>query len=337
MIIYLAGIYSRPNIFEKGMFELYSRSDHELPFDVWLEKVKIYLATPHESSPARWEERMKLYLSTPHGFQKHMTGDDPKDMNIYLAGMNAGNHPVWIENKDHPERAAEVFDLDPKIYILESFVYYKDWMKVYIEKYWHFMIDSGAFTFMQNNSKSSIDWDEYVRRYAAFINEHKIDLFFELDIDSVAGINEVERLRELLESLTGKQSIPVWHVRRGKDYWKRMIRDYKYVAIGGIVSGEITRTQYPGFTGLLNMAKDAGSKVHGLGFTNLKGLVKYPFDSVDSTAWVYGNRGGFLNRFNGRTMEKFQIPSGNRLKAKEAAIFNFNEWIKFQRWAENNL
>jgi hypothetical protein len=87
---------------------------------------------------------------------------------------------------------------------------------------------------------------------------------------------------------------------------------------------------------LLKIAAQNNCKVHGLGFTNLEGIKKYKFYSVDSTAWLYGNRGGYLYKFTGETIAKI-APKGMRLKGREAAIHNFSEWLKFSQYAENNL
>lgn len=282
-------------------------------------------------------QEMNIYLSAPKSYPNVLRDFAKEDMNIYIAGIGAGNNPVWRENTDQPEKMEEIFPLERRIFILESFYYVQDWMIPYIGKYWNFLLDSGAFTFMENASKARIDWNEYVERYAAFINEHNIELFFELDIDSVVGLKEVERLREKQESLTKKKCIPVWHRSRGKDYWFELIKSYSYVAVGGIVSGEIKRTEFSIFTHLLKAARDHDCKVHGLGFTNIRTLNKYPFYSVDSTAWIYGNRSGFVYRFNGKTIEKVYVPANMKLKSREAAIHNFQEWIKFQRFAEKNL
>jgi hypothetical protein len=207
----------------------------------------------------------------------------------------------------------------------------------YIKNHWNFLLDSGAFTFLADKKNSNgINWDDYIVRYAKFINDHDIKLFFELDIDPVVGIKEVERLRVKLEKLTGKKCIPVWHKSRGLEYWKQMCKDYDYVAVGGIVTKEIT--DYNIFYPLLQIARQNNTKVHGLGFTGLNGdLEKYKFYSVDSTAWIYGNRGGFLYHFNGKTLIKQKKPEGTRLKAKDVAIHNFKEWVKFQRHAKVNL
>ena len=224
-------------------------------------------------------------------------------------------------------------------YILQSFFYADEFTEKYIiPNAKGFMLDSGAFTFMQG--KGHTDWDEYVRRYADFINRNGISLFYELDIDSVVGYGEVKRLREKLERLTGKQPIPVWHNSRGKDEYIRCAKEYPYVAIGGLVGGksEYARDLWRFFPWFINTAHENGAKLHALGFTSLDGIMKYHFDSVDSTAWTAGNRFGFIYRFDGRTMQKYDVPKGKRIAdAKKAALINYTEWIKFQRYAETHL
>jgi len=221
-------------------------------------------------------------------------------------------------------------------YRLESFFYLKD-ERNHIHRYKSFLLDSGAFTFMNTIKNKKVNWDEYVVSYGKFIKEYKIKLYFELDIDSIVGIKEVERLRRLLEETTGTKCIPVWHKSRGLDYWKKMCEDYNYIAIGGLVTQEIKRTEYDVFLPLLKIAKDNNTKVHGLGFTNLKGLEKYKFDSVDSTSWLSGNRFGAVYWFNGKTMKKQNKAPGQRVKTTMTAINNFNEWVKFSKYANNNL
>ena len=224
--------------------------------------------------------------------------------------------------------------------ILESYFYCRNNKHIprLIPHLKSFLLDSGAFTFMQG--KATVNWDEYVEEYATFIRKYSIDLFFELDIDSIVGLKEVERLRAKLEKLTGKKPIPVWHVSRGKDYFIKMCKEYPYVALGGIVTQEVPRQTYEkAFPWFIKIAHEHGAKIHGLGYTSLEGLHKYHFDSVDSTAWLYGNRGGYLYKFNPRTglIDKIDAPKGMRLKSQESAMHNFKEWIKFQEYAEKHL
>ncbi len=291
---------------------------------------------------------MNVYLCAPHTYK----GLTEAAMDLYIAGAaSAGNaSSVWKTNKPadamniflagtHAEknRANSQGDFAQRISVLESFYYVQDWMDPYIQKHWDFLLDSGAFTFMQANTKG-VDWVEYVERYAAYINRLNIAHFFELDIDAVVGLRKVEELRTILERLTGKQSIPVWHHSRGRDYWQRMCDEYKYVAIGGMVSDVKYRNRIePLFPYFLGEASKRRTKVHGLGYTSLVGLTKYRFHSVDSTAWVYGNRSGFIYMFNGKTITKISAPAGMQMKSKAVAVHNFREWVKFQRYAKDNL
>lgn len=221
-------------------------------------------------------------------------------------------------------------------YILESFYYIQEWQIPIIKKCKMFLLDSGAFTFM-NNFKGQVNWDEYVEKYANFINKYDIQYFFELDIDALVGIKEVERLRNKLEKLTNKKCIPVWHKSRGLEYWKKITQKYDYVAIGGIVIKEIKQQDYKYFMPLLKIAKKNNCKVHGLGFTNLKSLSKYHFYSVDSTSWKSGGRFGQLYLFNNNTLIQKSFNNKKIIDYKEADKFNLIEWIKFQKYADKYL
>lgn len=219
-------------------------------------------------------------------------------------------------------------------YILESFYYADEWTERHIPFFKDFLLDSGAFTFFSARTKNT-NWEEYVDKYADFINRNKIEKFFELDIDKLIGFDNVLKLRKRLELKTGRQCIPVWHKFRGKENYLRMCDEYPYVAIGGIVSNEIKISEYPFFTFMINEAHKRGAKIHGLGFTNLEGLKKYHFDSVDSTAWTTGNRFGSIYQFNGQTMIKHNKKEKQRLaSSQKVALNNFVEWVKFQRYAD---
>lgn len=222
-------------------------------------------------------------------------------------------------------------------YILESFYYTDDDTERLLPLFGDFLLDSGAFTFMQN-SKTRLNWEEYIERYAIFINRNNIEKFFELDIDSIVGYDKVLEYRKRLEHLTNKQVIPVWHKSRGIKEFQRTCDEYPYVAIGGIVSKEIKPEQYRLLPAMIQEAHKRKAKIHGLGFTSLSWLPKCHFDSVDSTAWTTGNRFGFVYQFNGKTMIKHDVPKGKRLAdSRKVALINYTEWIKFQKYAETHL
>lgn len=251
-------------------------------------------------------------------------------MHIYLAG-------------EHPVKNGTKIQSWQGLNILESYYYLRK--NTNFERLLHtipinFILDSGAFTFMQGNHER-VDISNYVNGYAEFINKHNIELFFELDIDSLVGLEKVEKIRDRLEELTGKKPIPVWHKNRGKQYFLDMCQEFKYVALGGLAIKEIKKTEYKFLPWFISTAHSYGCKIHGLGFTQLGLLNAFHFDSVDSTAWLYGNRGGYLYLFNPKAtnlMEKITAPAGKgRLKSNESAMHNFKEWVKLSRWAEKNL
>jgi len=148
-----------------------------------------------------------------------------------------------------------------------------------------FLLDSGAFSFLTGTQIPDIDL--YLEDYARFIKDNNIKQYFEMDIDSIVGLPKVEEYRKYLEKETGVPSIPVWHLSRGKEYFIRMCREYSYIALGGIASKEYGSKLYKYFPWFIKTAHENNCEIHGLGYTG-KGLLKYRFDSVDSTSWLAG-------------------------------------------------
>lgn len=293
--------------------------------------MNIYIAGLFEAGNLKKQlkESMNLYLAslgTELGNGGRLKKHYKQDMKLFLAG-----------NDGYRKQRFDLFLKD--LYILESYHYIikQEWMFSLFKEFKGFLLDSGAFTFMTSLKGQNINWEQYVINYGKFVKEHDIKLFFELDIDSIVGIEEVERLRGLLEKIAERKCIPVWHKSRGLEYWKKICKDYDYVAIGGIVTQEIKRSEYDVFLPLLKIARENNTKVHGLGFTNLKGMVKYKFYSVDSTSWLSGNKFGAVYLFDGKTMHKQNKQIGQRVKTNEVAIHNFTEWVKFSKYAKTNL
>lgn len=260
---------------------------------------------------------------------KNGTSTLERTMNLYLAGQ-----APWREQGIYNKTICE-----HRPHILESFFYADEFTEKMIPYFGTFLLDSGAFTLFSDTKKGNgIVWEDYVDRYADFINRNNVKLFFELDIDKLIGYEKVIELRRRLERKTEKQCIPVWHKFRGKENFIRMCDEYDYVSIGGIVSGEIKSNEYKFFPWFIKNAHIRKAKIHGLGFTALSSLPKYHFDSVDSTSWTTGNRFGAVYYFDGKTMKKVDKKNGQRLKDSRAvAINNFNEWVKFQKYAETHL
>lgn len=230
-----------------------------------------------------------------------------------------------------------VVEPSPPKYILESFYYIQDWQIPMIKNASDFLLDSGAFTFMR--SAKNVDWNMYLERYCDFINKYNILHFFELDIDKIIGYDNVLRLREKLEKATGKKCIPVWHKSRGIDAFKEMCDYYNYAAIGGFAIKDIPQREYKNIPPLIEYAHSKGCKLHGLGFTSTSFFEVVKFDTVDSTTWTIGGRMGNMCYFNGQGMRQY-YPSLNGKKPTDInklTKHNYEEWKKFQKYAERNL
>lgn len=199
----------------------------------------------------------------------------------------------------------------------------------------NFLLDSGAFSFMSGAECSKEQLEGYMDRYIDFINRYDVKYFFELDVDTIFGIEFVERLRQKLEMKTGKPCIPVWHKGRGVEYWKRMCDHYKYVAIGGLVF-HVKKSEYEAIRKMVAYARGKGVKVHGLGFTKTRELENYDFYSVDSASWTKAAAlGQQIHFFNGRAIETRQLKKGNKkVNLSKLVAHNMIEWCKYQRYMD---
>lgn len=299
------------------------------------------------------EDAMKIFLAGGSQDISSTTNSSKSqkknEMRIYLAGIQ-GKRKGFVIDATIPRRGLALAErgggydetvTEYRPYILESFFYADEDTERLIPYFGDFLLDSGAFTFMQGKGGQP-DWNEYIERYAAFIVRNKVEKYFELDVDSVVGYDKVLQFRAKLEKLTGRQSIPVWHRSRGQDEYIRHCEEYPYVAIGGLVDGakkgEYARQYWKYFPWFINTAHKNGAKIHALGFTSLEGIRQFHFDSVDSTAWTTGNRFGYLYYFDGQTIRKKDAPKGHRIcDPRTAALNNYVEWIKFQKYADKHL
>lgn len=197
----------------------------------------------------------------------------------------------------------------------------------------NFLLDSGAFSYMSGAKCSKEMLLEYLDKYINFINKHNIKYFFELDVDTIFGIEFVEQMRKKLEKETQKQCIPVWHKSRGIQYWKDMCKDYKYIAIGGLVF-HVKKQEYPLIKKMVDYAYYNGVKVHGLGFTKTKELKNYKFYSVDSASWTKSAAlGQQIHFFNGEYITSRQLQKNNKkANLSKLVSHNMGEWVKFQKY-----
>lgn len=215
--------------------------------------------------------------------------------------------------------------------LLESYWYWKEW-DVQLVKGRFFLIDSGAFSFMQGKTVTSIG--DYLDNYIELVNKTRPTGYFELDLDAVMPYESVKEMTRRMEQECYQPPIPVWHESRGKTEFEKMCKKYEYVAVGGIAKGNKRIEPYlPWF---VDTAHKHGCKIHGLGYVRFDKLKQVHFDSVDSTGWEshqYGN----TTRFEGDRVVNRPYGKGFRGDYRGLCDQALAEWIKYQKWAENNL
>ena len=229
-------------------------------------------------------------------------------------------------------------DLAARVNILESFYYVAEWQTRNIHRFKRLLLDSGAFTFAFGAGASeNIVWEEYADRYAAYVKANGIMDYLELDIDKLVGYPKVRELRDRIEVATGLPCRPVWHVERGKDEWFRLCDQYETVAIGGIATREGRKRLDPYLRTLVREAHKRGAEVHGLGYTSMARLHEIGFDSVDSTAWLWGNKSGCVYRWNGHEMLKEKAGPNRRVSTNATIRHNFTEWVRMAEDMEKTV
>jgi hypothetical protein len=224
-------------------------------------------------------------------------------------------------------------------YVLQTFYDMQYWDDELIKKAVSspkmFLCDSGAFSFM--NSGKVVDWKQYIDSYCAFINRNNISNFFELDLDTVIGVENTKKITRYIEKKTQKQVIPVFHACRGMKSYRQMCQQYNYVAIGAsAITAECKWVKNKDvLRQMVDIAHQYGSKVHGLGYTRLSNINKtdVEFDSVDSSACLSGGRFATVYKFTGTRLISTNI-KGKSKGYKELNAHNIQEWIKMANYKD---
>lgn len=241
-------------------------------------------------------------------------------MKVFLSGLESSEKNIIDELIQKGEKVD---------YILSSYYYLRkkphliDKLKLISTQ---ILIDSGAHSFQKGKK---VSWKEYTTEYSNWIKENdsqQILGYFEMDIDNVIGYGEVLKLRNQLEKVTNN-IIPVWHKNRGIEEFKKMCKQYKYIAITGFKNEDIKDNQYLMF---LKYAKQHKCKVHCLGMTRLKILNKIPFDSVDSSTWKQAGNFGEYRKFQNGRLKIFN--QRKKFTTEYLDKQNFYEFVKLQKY-----
>ena len=245
---------------------------------------------------------------------------------------------IPLEQRQKKRNVWEYYDLKD-LSILQSYAYAKPLFAEHYKECKNFLMDSGAFTLMMHQSSTkNFDIKKFAKEYATFIKKYDIDNFIELDVDGLFGIDVYKDILHMVQDITGKDPLRVFHGWRGKDYYLELVKKKKSICLGGVAVGVNRNNTADYFQWFLDRAHENGCKVHGLAITSPDFVRRFDFDSVDSSSWTFGARGACVYRFDGTGMQMYKgsenCPPGKRVDTVWVMRHNFDEWIKFQHMAE---
>ncbi len=150
-------------------------------------------------------------------------------------------------------------------------------------------IDSGAFSAKSQGIEISLDeYIEFIKK-----NERYISIYANLDV--IGDPAETWKNQKYMES-KGLNPLPCYHIGEPKKWLKRYMKNYDYIALGGMVSesrAELTLHLDEIWEDILTDDEGhAKLKVHGFGLSGLRTILRYPWYSVDSTTWLLTSRIG---------------------------------------------
>lgn len=169
------------------------------------------------------------------------------------------------------------------------------------------MLDSGAFSAWTSGLVIDVhDYIEFVQQ-----NEHLIEIAVNLDVipGTIGGSPTSREIEDACKAGwknliamrdAGCNVMPVYHFGE-RTYWldKMLGEGFKWVGLGGLV-GRATKQRHQWldkvFARLCRGGGYPGVRIHGFGATGTPTIMRYPWFSVDSTAWLQaaGKNGGIM-------------------------------------------
>lgn len=248
-------------------------------------------------------------------------------MKLYLAGIFTSNFEIGgnVYRKLTP---AEQRMRDSVEYYLESYHYIH--RQSYVEKIRRegrkVFLDSGAFSAFSQGVEIDIDaYCEYNKRNADIID-------FASVLDAIGCHKGTWHNQAAIEQ-RGVSVLPCFHYGEPMEVGRYYVENYKHFTLGGLVpvSTPQMKIWLDRVWKELLTDKDGVpvAKVHGFGVTSLPMMLRYPWDSVDSSTWVqWAANGMILLPKSGK-----QIDISSQSSRKKIANQHIDSIPKLQRQA----
>lgn len=146
------------------------------------------------------------------------------------------------------------------------------------------LVDSGAFTASSKGARISL------ASYAKWLRKNMAHVGAYANLDVIGDAKATARNQAVLEA-EGLSPIPAFHYGSDPAEFDRLVERYPRVALGGLVPMLKRPALVVPFLDDLferGLKRRPDLKVHGFGVTTWDLMVRYPWDSVDSSSWVSG-------------------------------------------------
>lgn len=255
-------------------------------------------------------------------------------MKVYLAG---GEAKQWLDAIGQSRHGRALF----------SYYYFEkndaEFQRMALERCPDIFIDSGGFSASTQGHKIDL------KRYGRWVKAHQGQITTYANLDVIGDHRATAANQKRLEAM-GLSPVPVFHVGSPFKELNRLVRLHDYIALGGMVpfasrKKDLSRWLSSCFT----IIKDR-AKVHGFGLTSLGLMKRYPFYSVDSTAWLAGTKFGKVMEFKRGRFATFSESEDRPVTARQRQLMdrgegesrdkryfdrcvaNASEWTKAERY-----
>jgi hypothetical protein len=194
-----------------------------------------------------------------------------------------------------------------------------------IDQYWkltrkQIFLDSGAFSAFTIGSLIDInEYVEYIKK-----NKEKFEVYATLDV--IGDYEATERNTRYMQKC-GLQPLPVFHYKSPVEYLEKLVNEYDYIALGGLVPLALKQQKLKNWLDFCFSIIRNRVKVHGFGVNALWAWERYPFYSVDATSWLKSAKFGEKS-YKDQRLNRFYTETVNYRERVEKDLLKYSKLAK---------
>lgn len=182
----------------------------------------------------------------------------------------------------------------------------------------HVYLDSGTYSLQRGEELTDVRLRELAAEYYDFASDNIKDLEVVAEFDAqILGHAWLEEQRERYGELFGDKWMPIWH-SDSDDLLNRLCGIYGRV---GILQADVSEDR----TADLNyLARNLGTKLHGVGMSRMDPMRAVQWDSVASTSWTSSIAYGDTFVWTGRELKRYPKRYKEQARKRHRTLFEQN-------------